>query len=266
MQWDNLPTDLVLSENKIHIWMVDTKKYVKCYEKLFLYLSMDEKIRADRFFSIHHKVDYIIARSMLRLLLGKYLNTCPEMLHFEYNDHGKPHLTTELYTHNLHFNLAHSNNLVLYIFAKNIKVGIDVEKIKSLHDFMGIAESNFAPNDIMELQALPTNKRLMHFYKIWTRKEAFTKMLGVGLTYPLDSFEICSAGKYANVYVSGTEKQFENVALFDFDPCNGYVATCAFELQTNEIKCFKAESSSAFFKIFDTIATINSRLAQEIKC
>jgi len=53
-----------------------------------------------------------------------------------------------------------------------------------------LAEQFFSPSEIKSLQQADPLDRLDRFYRCWTRKEAFVKAHGEGLSIPLDSFSV----------------------------------------------------------------------------
>jgi 4'-phosphopantetheinyl transferase len=75
--WLNPPNNLILSDEEAHIWRADLKAN-ECFQSLFLkLLSPDEKNRAQKFRFAKDNRNFIIARGILRLLIGKYLEINP---------------------------------------------------------------------------------------------------------------------------------------------------------------------------------------------
>ena len=69
-------------------------------------------------------------------------------------------------------------------------MGIDLEAVRALENLDGLAASCFSRTEQAALAAVPEALRLEAFYDGWTRKEAFLKLLGDGLSRPLDSFDV----------------------------------------------------------------------------
>jgi 4'-phosphopantetheinyl transferase len=90
----------------------------------------------------------------------------------------------------LEFNLSHSGNYVLIVVAEEHKVGIDVEKIRPDMENESIANRFFSSREVSELMAVPPEQRKLAFFNCWTRKEAYIKAQGLGLSLPLDSFDV----------------------------------------------------------------------------
>jgi 4'-phosphopantetheinyl transferase len=154
-------------------------------------LSEDEKARADRFHFEIDRAQFIVARGWLRTLLGHYLEINPARVCFEYEKYGKPKVANSLEAERrLHFNLAHARDLALYAFTYLGPIGIDLEYVQP--DFIGddIAERWFSASEVMALNNLPAETRRAAFFNCWTRKEAFIKAKGNGLSLPLDQFDV----------------------------------------------------------------------------
>ncbi|MEW6406565.1 MAG: 4'-phosphopantetheinyl transferase superfamily protein, partial [Chloroflexota bacterium] len=109
---------------------------------------------------------------------------------FTKGEFGKPIL---LHSDGIDFNLAHSGDLALVAVARGRKVGVDVERIRQNTDLEKIARRYFSPREVSELLALPENQRFIGFFNCWTRKEAYIKAHGLGLSMPLDSFDVSLA-------------------------------------------------------------------------
>jgi 4'-phosphopantetheinyl transferase len=144
-------------------------------------LSADELDRASRFYFERDRERYIVARGVLRTLLGQYLGRPPASLQFVYGEHGKPALAREGALPPVYFNLGHSESLALIAITRVGEVGIDVEKIRDLPDWEGVAEAAFSPRELARLKACPPERRRDEFFRAWTRQEAVLKALGTGL-------------------------------------------------------------------------------------
>jgi hypothetical protein len=71
---------------------------------------------------------------------------------------------------------------------RNAPLGVDLELVRDVPDLHAIAERHFAPNEMKEFLRLAPERRREAFYVTWTRKEALVKGLGLGVSFPLDSF------------------------------------------------------------------------------
>jgi 4'-phosphopantetheinyl transferase len=179
-----------LLPGEIHIWQIDLDLPESDLGALSATLQPEERQRAARFRFAVHRNRFIARRGQLRQILGSYLGEAAPALRFEQGPHGKPHVLRSLPGDDLHFNLSDAGPLALIAVTHAASVGIDVEIAHPDLDIQSLAERFFAPREVSAIQALPTSRRPDAFYACWTRKEAYSKALGVGLSLPLDSFAV----------------------------------------------------------------------------
>jgi 4'-phosphopantetheinyl transferase len=156
-------------------------------------LAPDEQLRADRF---HFEIDrqrFSVARGGLRTILSRYVRARPEKIQFAYDAHGKPRLVPSQPTNPLKFNLAHSGGIALCAVTRLGDIGVDVERIRPEFAGEDIARRFFSASEVARLEQLPAETRQTAFFNCWTRKEAFLKATGVGLSLPLDQFDVTLA-------------------------------------------------------------------------
>lgn len=148
-------------------------------------LSDREKARADRFVYDRHRRRYTVAQGHLRRVLGQLTRTGPDEVDFRFGQHGKPFLPG-----GPSFNQSHSEDRIMIAVAAEGRVGVDIEEIRPVRRLTGLADKHFACDESARLRAVPADQRLTLFFRLWTRKEAFLKALGFGLTHPLRSFSV----------------------------------------------------------------------------
>ncbi|MCY3611083.1 MAG: 4'-phosphopantetheinyl transferase superfamily protein [Gemmatimonadetes bacterium] len=148
-------------------------------------LSPRERSRADRFVYDHHRRRYTVAQAHLRRVLGNLTGDHPATIRFQYGEHGKPFLADGPV-----FNQSHSSERVMIGVAAQGRLGIDIEKRRTVRLMSEIARKNFAPAESELFRHTPAPDRQHVFFQLWTCKEAFLKALGVGLTAPLRSFSV----------------------------------------------------------------------------
>jgi 4'-phosphopantetheinyl transferase len=145
-------------------------------------LSADESRRARGFYFDRDRRRYVVGRGILRMLLGRYLGLPPEVVRFRYGANGKPSLEPDTAAEvTVHFNVAHSDGLVVYAFSRTGEVGIDVEFIREMPDWERVAQTAFSSVEFERLWNCPAERRMDEFFEAWTRQEALLKALGVGL-------------------------------------------------------------------------------------
>jgi 4'-phosphopantetheinyl transferase len=189
-------------------------------------LSDDERQRARRFAFDRDRRRFVVARARLRKELGSRLGVLPAAVELQYGAHGKPALAGRFAEAELRFNVSHCDDVVVYAFAAGREVGIDVEAIRALPDADAIAARFFSSRENIAYRALHPRDRPLGFFQCWTRKEAFIKALGEGLSHPLDSFDVSLApGEPAELLrvgpVPGDDRTWR---LESLSPAPGYVA------------------------------------------
>lgn len=183
------PDTLALRANDIHIWTVNLKRPCPAIGRGPL-LSGDERTRARRFVFDRDRHAFERARGALRMTLARYLDIEPARIEFDYNAHGKPSLKPAIKTPAVCFNLSHSGDLALIAITRSTHVGIDIERLRPDLATMKLARTAFSPAEVTALSALPRELFVRGFYHCWTRKEAFIKAVGEGLSFPLDAFDV----------------------------------------------------------------------------
>jgi 4'-phosphopantetheinyl transferase len=188
--WVNPPTDTPLADGEVHLWRASLVQTPDALRRFHATLAPDESAKAARFHFQRDRDHYIAARGLLRHLLGRYLARPPQSLQFSYGAYGKPSLDGAPGAEDLRFNLSHSHELALYAFARGRDLGVDVEHLRA--DLAGddIAERFFSTREISMLRTLPAGARTQAFFNCWTRKEAYIKARGEGLSHPLDQFDV----------------------------------------------------------------------------
>lgn len=218
-----------------HVWKVDLNNKV-LENQCFKLLSEDERGRASKFRFEKDRSHFIIARGVLRQILGQYLSENPATLTFEYGKNGKPFLPKNT----LQFNLSHAGGIALIALTKNHNIGIDIEVINKKVEVEKIAKHFFAQGEIDRLMSLSEAQRHEAFFNCWTRKEAFIKATGDGLSFPLDQFEVTlkpdEKAQLLATHFDGKER--EKWSLFDIDADEGYKAALAVRGMIKEIKYF----------------------------
>ena len=178
-----------LSGNELHVWRASLDLSAEVRERLQGTLNSDEKTRAERFLVAEAREHFVAARGILRELLGAYVGVDPQSVALSYRPKGKPWLSPE-HNSSICFNVSHSHGMGLFAFARNYEVGADIEYIRKEIRGMEIASHFFSKEEIAELAKLPSPRMQEAFFGCWTRKEAYVKAHGQGLSIPLGSFTV----------------------------------------------------------------------------
>lgn len=245
--WIRPPKNLALVTDRVDVWRVHLSSTIPSEDSL----SEDERQRASRF---HFDVDrdrYIAAHASLRDVLARYLHCDPHVLKFFTNEYGKPSLTrsndfsrsvksaTEVATtHDIEFNLSHSGDFALIAVAYGRKIGVDVELIRAGIELEDLARRNFSPREVSELMSLPAEQRARGFFNCWTRKEAYIKAQGLGLSMPLDSFDVSLGEPAALKATRPDENESARWSLHSLNVESDYAAALAVEGNNLKIKCW----------------------------
>lgn len=203
-------------------------------------LHDDEVARAGRFRSERLRQHFVLCRGALREILGHYTGRDPRDLLFHQGRYGKPMLAhTHLEADRLQFNVTHSENLALLAVTLDSVVGVDVERVRPLPDADRLAERFFAPREYDQYRAHPVRERPLAFFTCWTRKEAFIKALGEGLSHPLHRFEVTldPAGPARICEPGGT--LLSGWSLHGFAPAEEYCAAVAVRHAAAALDCFE---------------------------
>ena len=239
--WNSPPENLVLGKNEVHVWRAALN--VPAAQRLSLQqtLTADELARAVRFHFEKDREHFIVARGLLRNILGRYLDAAPGQLRFSYSLHGKPSLAPQSTHDDLCFNLAHASGLALYAVTRARDIGVDIERISPHLADEQVAERFFSPQEVAELRNFSGNVLPQAFFNCWTRKEAYIKARGEGLSLPLDQFAVSLAPGEPAALLScrGDGQEARSWSLEALDPAEGYVAAVAVEGHGWLLKCWR---------------------------
>lgn len=193
--------------------------------ELRAWLSAAERARAERFVLELHRRRFVAARGMLREALAAELLVEPAAVGFEHGPRGKPRLVRGV-DPELGFNVSHAQDRAVFAIARGLELGVDIEALREDVEHAAIARRFFSPGERDALFALPDRARAAAFFTIWTRKEAYIKLLGGGLVIPLDSFEV-NLEEPARLLRAGSEGAAERVELRSLEAPPGFVAALA---------------------------------------
>jgi 4'-phosphopantetheinyl transferase len=180
----------VLSENEVHIWRIPLKKSSLQTLRVQRVLSADEREKAARFYFDKDRTQFVQARAALRFILGEYLQVDPQTLEFSYGLQGKPALANEHVDNSLRFNLSRREGLALLAVTRGREIGVDVELVNADLPVFEIAGTTFSDSELGTLRNLPKTMHVAGFFNCWTRKEAYVKARGEGLSFPLKQFDV----------------------------------------------------------------------------
>ena len=239
---------LRLRTTEVHVWSAFLDIAPSSVRVLEQGLSEGERARANRFYYDKDRSRFIVARYVLRSILGRYLETSPARLRFQYGRYGKPFLVEEGCGPALRFNISHSNQMALYAVAKEREIGIDLEHIRPKLASMEVAERFFSPREIAALRALPADHLSAAFFVCWTRKEAYIKARGEGLSHSLDKFDVSlEPGRpTALLRTYDDPREASRWTIQDLFPMAGYAGAIAVQGQGYDISCRQWPTKECF--------------------
>ena len=227
--WSETGPGLKLRPGEIHIWRQGISVTAEEVRSFWELLSADERSRAERYRFEASRRTFVICRGMLRSFLGCYLGEQPARLEFAYTQYGRPELVRSSEQNSVEFNLSHTADFALLAFSRDRRIGIDIERVRGDFDTSEIAERFFSECERSRLREIASAERHLAFFRCWTRKEAFIKALGEGLSHPLDTFDVSiereSPPRLLATRPDATDA--EHWLLWDVTVPSGYVAALA---------------------------------------
>lgn len=235
----------LLGEADVHVWLAELEQPEHTLQQLTSALDKDELFRARRFHFERDRRHFIIARGVLRGILGSYLKIPPAQVSFVYGPRGKPALAPDDSNNRLRFNVSHSHELALFAVARDREIGVDIEWMRPLEDAEQIATRFFSAREQAELRNLPHSLKHQGFYNCWTRKEAYIKAIGEGLYQALDEFDVSlTPGEPVQLLsVLGKPEEAKRWLLQAVQAPAGYAAALAVEGADWHLRCWKWEEA-----------------------
>ena len=207
--------DLSLLANEVHVWRMGLDVSPSYVQTLFRTLAPAERDRASRFRSPRDRSHFIVRRGVLREICSAYLAVEAALLAFEYGPWGKPCLSERLGCEDLRFSISHSGDLALYAITKGREVGVDIERVRCDMAWQSVAEVCLSAREAAVLSTLPPAAQARAFFMLWTRKEAYVKARGTGLSACLNEIDVLG--------------RTHSGSLLDLDVGQHYVAALAVE-------------------------------------
>lgn len=220
-----------LSVDSGHLWCFSLACPAQRLQHLAGLLSDEERRRAKRFVFIRDRRRFVAARGLLRVILARYLACKPEDLVFRYDAYGRPELEQESGPGELRFNVSHAFERAVFVVSSNRQIGVDVEHVRPIPEVEAIMRSAFSAGEQARWRALPEEQKQKAFFRGWTRKEAYLKAVGVGLSHPLNRVEVTFAlDEPARLLrVDGDSRQATKWSLADLPLPGDYIGALAVE-------------------------------------
>ena len=228
--WRAAPIELVPPWDRVDVWRVWLDSAEPGSGALPGILTPDEIERARRFHFDRDRIRFIACRTALRNILAPYLQMLPLEIRFRYERNGKLEIEEMQNARALRFNLSHSSGLAVIAVSAGRAVGVDIEKVIPQPECLEIARRFFSEREYQALSAIRESERQRAYLACWTRKEAFVKAIGEGLSYALAGFSVAVEpdAPAAIEEVTADPNAIVRWSLANLHE-DGYVGTVAFE-------------------------------------
>jgi 4'-phosphopantetheinyl transferase len=222
--WKKPPNKLFSDQSELHIWRFELSLKCTPYEKLISILSMEEIQRAKNFYFEKHYFQYLATHIIKRLILAEYLDVSPKLLEFEKGRWGKPALLKTRNSKNIQFNISHSHNLILIAVTVEDLVGIDVEYHAEKIPIKSLNEAILSTSEKKFFLKLKDQEKSTAFFRCWTRKEAYLKAIGIGMSINLANISVDINEFPAEDWIKINKNEIVQWKLFPFDAANLYTS------------------------------------------
>ena len=171
--------------------------FLRMYEES----DKSRKLKIDRLQKEPAKKLSAAAGMLARRGIARHFGMNPKDISFRCTKNGKPYADGL----DIHFSLSHSGNLAVCAISDK-PVGIDVEKVRSVN--MRVAQKWFTPKEQYYVFS-DKRKTQKRFFEIWTKKEAYVKRMGTGVT-DFQSFDVMGD---ASIYLVKNKKYIVAVSV-----------------------------------------------------
>ena len=154
------------------------------YTHYYSLMSEEKKRRVDRFRFEDDKKRTVVGEMLARQAISEWCGVPEESIVFEIAEHGKPYAKNL----NIEFNISHSADMAVCVVDAD-PVGVDIEKIRPVD--LNTAKRIFnkdeiryifgCVSDVEDYNHYLNDEVLQRFFELWTKKEAYGKLVGMGL-------------------------------------------------------------------------------------
>lgn len=238
--WQAPPESLILDPGEVHVWRIALDVPARCVQALSPLLSPDETTRAERFLLEVVRSRFIVSHGATRRILSRYLHTEPEAIRFTTSARGKPAVVATDLSPPIRFSLSHSEDVALCAVARDRELGVDVERLRAVATWRQIADRTFAQDEIQALRAVDEERAGEAFLRCWTRKEAYSKALGEGITGRWTQFAVSLEPDAVTLVRDDapTAASLGPFTLVPLDPGPGYVGALAVQGTGGRFACW----------------------------
>lgn len=228
--------EIELPRNEVHLWTAKLSGGSAATLAAEKVLSAQERDRAGRFLKESDRQKYIICHGKVREILARYVPVSAKDLVFEADGFGKPCFLDLMNPDRIQFNLSHSGSRMALGVVRKARIGVDIEERRSESASLEVAGRFFTPRENADLLSLSESARVEGFFNCWTRKEAYLKAVGCGLSANPTEMEVSlKPGEVAAIRRQLTSDSASNWTLFHFVD-DDYTGAVAVDLPAAELK------------------------------
>jgi 4'-phosphopantetheinyl transferase len=221
-----------IGAREVHLWTIPLTRDSEAIDRAAALLSADEHVRWKRFRFAIHRDRFALRRGAMRRILSTYVGIDPAELSFTVSEHGKPELDEERHgITGIRFNLSDSADLAILGVTPEARIGVDVERLNAMREMDAIARRHFSDREYEDYLSAPEEQRMTCFYNAWTRKEAWLKASGDGLSASLSSFDVTLRPGVPPrlLEVRGRPDEAARWTMHAWMPVEGYIAAVTVE-------------------------------------
>jgi 4'-phosphopantetheinyl transferase len=191
-------------------------------------LDHGERQRAARLHFQRDRDRFLASRGLLRHILASYLNSPPGVIHFGYAPQGKPFLLDHP---DLHFNLSHAADVLVLAVATGRELGVDVEQVFSETVMNEVSGPVLSHPERVAFRRLNPGERRDWFVRLWTRKEAYIKADGRGMSLGLERIDVSTVSERVRLLGDAPDDWplCQRWAIRELQVAPGYAAALASE-------------------------------------
>ena len=236
--------DVELGVDGVHVWCASLDDPPLEPEQLAGLLDVADQDTAARYVFARDRARSLVSRGMLRYLLGAYLDLDPRQIELRFGPQGKPELAARHSAYALRFNVSHADGKALYAVTRRREVGIDVEHVRPMPAALAVARRFFAPSEIAALMRAGNIDQA--FFIGWTRKEAYLKAHGGGLSVALDKVEVelRPSDTPIRLHMPSDQIEAQRWLLYDLRPAPGFIGALCLEGAATRVCCWRLSAAS----------------------
>lgn len=185
----------------IEVLAVDTRAEPSEVNLLLGFLDPNERAHAQRFRRAEDRSRFVFRRAARRFVLAARAGVPANKLTLQVNAAGRPSLP---YPMALDVSFSSTKSIAVIAVGQRYNVGVDVEYLRPISDVAAMVDLVMTPSEAAVIRDSPSWRSHVCFLRIWTRKEAWLKGIGVGLDFPLNKISV--EGNEAPRLISGAGK------------------------------------------------------------